>query len=115
MPDFRRSREGRIGTSGLLISPIDLRFSCRIAHSDAEESGNREPREECRLHERRTSTGSGASARILPRNGYDINDVGFFRRPNDYGGVGSLTYRENSPAEVARSYAVQLMALNGET
>ncbi len=35
---------------------------------------------------------------------YDINDVGFFRRPNDYGGFATLTYKEDVPAAVVRSY-----------
>lgn len=39
---------------------------------------------------------------------YNINDVGFFRRPNDYGFVGSLTYKEDKPAEVVRNYNVRL-------
>jgi len=39
---------------------------------------------------------------------YDINDVGFFRRPNDFGAMGSVKYRENVPAEVLRSYSVTL-------
>ncbi|HLF15494.1 MAG TPA: DUF5916 domain-containing protein, partial [Bacteroidota bacterium] len=35
---------------------------------------------------------------------YNINDVGFFRSPDDYGGDASLTYKENVPAAVVRSY-----------
>ncbi len=40
---------------------------------------------------------------------YDINDVGFFRRPNDFGGMASLQYRELSPADVVRDFSVRLM------
>ncbi len=36
--------------------------------------------------------------------GYNINDVGFFFRPNDYGGTGTLRYKEDSPSEVYRNY-----------
>lgn len=39
---------------------------------------------------------------------YNINDVGFFRRPNDYGFVGAITYKEDKPAAVLRNYRVQL-------
>lgn len=39
---------------------------------------------------------------------YNINDVGFFRRPNDYGVVGWITYKEDRPAEVVRNYRVSL-------
>lgn len=39
---------------------------------------------------------------------YNINDVGFFRRPNDFGFVGSLTYKEDKPVDFARNYSVQL-------
>lgn len=39
---------------------------------------------------------------------YNINDVGFFRRPNDYGFVGSLTYKEDRPAEIVRTYRITL-------
>ncbi|MDI6766805.1 MAG: DUF5916 domain-containing protein [Bacteroidota bacterium] len=35
---------------------------------------------------------------------YNINDVGFFFRPNDFGGSGSITYKENVPADVVRYY-----------
>ncbi len=37
---------------------------------------------------------------------YDINDAGFFRRPNDYGGFATLKYNENTPAAVVRSYSI---------
>lgn len=37
---------------------------------------------------------------------YDINDAGFFRRPNDYGGFASLTYKEETPAALVRRYAL---------
>ncbi len=39
---------------------------------------------------------------------YFINDVGFFRRPNDYGVVGWLTYKEDRPADVVRNYRIRL-------
>ncbi len=41
---------------------------------------------------------------------YNINDVGFFRRPNDYGVVGSMTYKEDRPAELVRNYRLTLFA-----
>jgi hypothetical protein len=41
---------------------------------------------------------------------YDINDVGFFRRPNDYGGFATLTYKEDQPAAVVRSYTIEAQA-----
>ncbi len=37
---------------------------------------------------------------------YDINDVGFFFSPDDYGGSASLTYKENVPAAVVRNYEI---------
>ena len=37
---------------------------------------------------------------------YDINDAGFFRRPNDFGGFASLRYKEDMPAAVVRSYSI---------
>ena len=40
---------------------------------------------------------------------YNINDIGFFRRPNDYGHVFNLTYRENQPGKVLRNWS-----LNGD-
>jgi hypothetical protein len=40
--------------------------------------------------------------------GFNINDVGFFRRPNDWGGVAFCTYKEDAPAEVVRSYRITL-------
>jgi hypothetical protein len=39
---------------------------------------------------------------------YDINDVGFFRRPNDYGTFFSLTYKEDVPAAFARNYNIDV-------
>ncbi|MBI4547284.1 MAG: carbohydrate binding family 9 domain-containing protein [Ignavibacteriae bacterium] len=39
---------------------------------------------------------------------YNINDIGFFRRPNDYGIVGVLTYKEDVPARVVRNYSIGL-------
>jgi len=37
---------------------------------------------------------------------YNINDVGFFLSPNDVGGVGTLTYKEDAPAKVLRNYNI---------
>lgn len=39
---------------------------------------------------------------------YNINDIGFFFRPNDYGPVVTLTYKEDAPAQVVRSWYVTL-------
>ena len=38
--------------------------------------------------------------------GYNINDVGFFNRPNDYGFFGTWTYKEDKPGRVVRSYSL---------
>jgi hypothetical protein len=37
---------------------------------------------------------------------YNINDAGFFFSPDDYGGSGSLTYKEDVPQVVVRSYRI---------
>jgi len=37
-------------------------------------------------------------------NHYNINDVGFFFSPDDIGGIASVTYKEDVPAAVVRSY-----------
>ena len=39
---------------------------------------------------------------------YNINDVGFFFSPNDYGATSSITYKEDIPADVVRNYNVNL-------
>ncbi|MBI5216917.1 MAG: carbohydrate binding family 9 domain-containing protein [Ignavibacteriae bacterium] len=39
---------------------------------------------------------------------FNINDIGFFRRPNDWGSVATLTYKEEKPAKVIRNYNVGL-------
>lgn len=39
---------------------------------------------------------------------YNINDVGFFFRPNDFGGSVIINYKEDTPAEVVRNYIVGL-------
>jgi hypothetical protein len=39
---------------------------------------------------------------------YNINDVGFFFRPNDFGATSTLQYKEDSPSEVYRNYSVSL-------
>ncbi len=38
-----------------------------------------------------------------------INDVGFFRRPNDVGTIGTLTYKEDVPSRIARNYTIGLL------
>lgn len=40
---------------------------------------------------------------------YNINDVGYFRRPSDWGGFAHLGYKEDVPATVVRSYSLGLM------
>ncbi len=40
---------------------------------------------------------------------YNINDVGFFRRPNDYGFVGAFSYKEDKPGEFVRNYNIQAL------
>ncbi len=40
--------------------------------------------------------------------GYNVNDVGFFFRPNDYGSTGELRYRDEIPGELFRRYIVGL-------
>ncbi len=37
---------------------------------------------------------------------YNINDVGFFFSPDDFGAVTSLTYKEDVPARLVRNYSV---------
>ena len=39
---------------------------------------------------------------------YYINDVGFFFRPNDYGSVGTITYKEDQPQSFYRNYDLEL-------
>jgi hypothetical protein len=39
---------------------------------------------------------------------FNINDIGFFRRPNDWGSVVTLNYVENTPAALVRSYNIGL-------
>ena len=39
---------------------------------------------------------------------YNVNDVGFFFSPNDYGSVGELRYREEEPGNVFRRYITGL-------
>jgi hypothetical protein len=38
--------------------------------------------------------------------GYNINDLGYFRRPNDYGGFAELRYKEDVPSPPVYSYDV---------
>lgn len=38
--------------------------------------------------------------------GYNINDVGFFNRPNDFGFFGKAKYKEDRPGDVVRSYHI---------
>ncbi|MGH7450006.1 MAG: DUF5916 domain-containing protein, partial [bacterium] len=47
----------------------------------------------------------GIGADFTSRN-YDINGLGFFRRPNDYGNTFNLTYRENQPGKILRSWSI---------
>lgn len=37
---------------------------------------------------------------------YDINDVGFFNRPNDFGWISRVDYKEDRPGAVLRNYRV---------
>ncbi len=37
---------------------------------------------------------------------FNINDIGFFRRPNDYGFVSTITYREQTPSDWYRFWLV---------
>jgi hypothetical protein len=39
---------------------------------------------------------------------YNINDVGFFFSPNDYGATSSITYKEDIPAQTVRNYNVNM-------
>jgi len=39
---------------------------------------------------------------------YNINDVGFFFRPNDYGATGTLRYKEDQPSAIYRDYDLSL-------
>jgi hypothetical protein len=39
---------------------------------------------------------------------YNINDVGFFRRPDDYGLMARVTYKEDTPGSAYQNYAVSL-------
>jgi hypothetical protein len=39
---------------------------------------------------------------------YNVNDLGFFMRPNDFGVSGSLTYKEDVPGKLLRNYRTEL-------
>ncbi|MBI4428297.1 MAG: carbohydrate binding family 9 domain-containing protein [Ignavibacteriales bacterium] len=39
---------------------------------------------------------------------FNINDIGFFRRPNDYGFVSTITYRDQKPTDWYRFWLVNL-------
>lgn len=39
-------------------------------------------------------------------NNYNINDIGFFFRPRDFGPVFTLTYKKDTPAEIVRNYNI---------
>ncbi|MDH4070131.1 MAG: carbohydrate binding family 9 domain-containing protein [Ignavibacteria bacterium] len=39
---------------------------------------------------------------------YNINDIGFFFRPDDYGATGNLTYKEDRPSGFYRDYSISL-------
>jgi hypothetical protein len=40
---------------------------------------------------------------------YNINDVGYFRRPSDWGVIGQVTFKEDVPSQAVRNYNVGLM------
>jgi hypothetical protein len=40
---------------------------------------------------------------------YNINDIGYFRRPNDYGWIGRLTYRDDIVRPVERFWSISTM------
>jgi hypothetical protein len=39
---------------------------------------------------------------------YNVNDLGFFMRPNDFGASGSLIYKEDVPSKLLRNYNIQI-------
>lgn len=41
-------------------------------------------------------------------NNYNINDLGFFQRPKDYGFISSITYKEDQPSELIREWRTSL-------
>lgn len=43
-------------------------------------------------------------------NRYNIDDLGFFFSPDDWGNVGTLTYKEDAPASVVRNYSISATA-----
>lgn len=49
----------------------------------------------------------GVSADYTTRR-YDINDIGFFMRPNDYGTTARVTYKEDRPGDVVRLWRAGL-------
>lgn len=48
------------------------------------------------------------SAFDFTSNNYNINDLGYFQRPKDYGFITSITYKEDKPAEVLREWRTSL-------
>ena len=40
---------------------------------------------------------------------YDVNDIGFFRRPNDYGWVGQILYRDDEVTSLKRLWSLSSM------
>lgn len=38
--------------------------------------------------------------------GYNINDIGYFRRPNDFGGVAQIVFKDDVPSSLVYSYNV---------
>ena len=40
---------------------------------------------------------------------YDVNDVGFFRRPNDYGWIGQILYRDDEVTSLKRLWSISTM------
>lgn len=41
-------------------------------------------------------------------NNYNINDLGFFQRPKDYGFISSISYKEDQPSEQLREWRTSL-------
>ncbi len=41
-------------------------------------------------------------------NNYNINDLGFFQRPKDYGFISSIIYKEDQPSELLREWRTSL-------
>ncbi|MFH1738568.1 MAG: DUF5916 domain-containing protein [bacterium] len=48
----------------------------------------------------------GALSFDFTSKNYNVNDIGYFRRPNDYGWIGELRYRDDIVREVERFWSV---------